>query len=402
MLNFYRIAKRDTDTLLGDFSVCASKDVGQYERIGYEKWKQLKDADSWEIRFTDGCTHEDCLYSLVYNGITVRAIKGDPAADTPDCKIFPFNTEDGSFGSYLEDMRGGGLLQQMSSTFNDKIFADVAISAAKASDAISTLATTIDANYDSIADIATTPKDYWCDVATSKIASGPTTITIDGDVILNGSLKINEDKGDKKTMNMNLNLDFGNCKNDNIRLSPYGIAVRNAKLGTWVSYDPKGNKTIDVNDFVMDGTYLYKLPVAIKDVKAGDVVLHNKVPMYVEKVENDRLLVIDPVESEEKIVLPITNMFGFNFVTKVVSIMDMSGVAPTADSPFGNMLPFMMASSGNIDPIMLMLMSGKSADFTSNPMMLYFLLDNKGNKNDNLLPLMMMMNGLELTSTDKK
>ena len=203
-------------------------------------------------------------------------------------------------------------------------------------------------------------------------------------------------------MNMNLNLDFGNCKNDNIRLSPYGIAVRNAKLGTWVSYDPKGNKTIDVDGFVMDGNYLYKLPVAVKDVKAGDVVLHNKVPMYVEKVENDRLLVIDPVESEEKIVLPITNMFGFNFVTKVVSIMDMSGVAPTADSPFGNMLPFMMASNGNIDPVMLMLMSGKAADFTSNPMMLYFLLDNKGNKNDNLLPLMMMMNGLELTSTDKK
>lgn len=387
MLNFYRIAKRDIDTLLGDFSVCASKDVGQYERIRYEKWKQLKDADSWEIRFTDGCTHEDCLYSLVYNGITVRAIKGDPAADTPDCKIFPFNTEDGSFGSYLQDMRRGGLLQEMSSTFNDKIFTDVAVGAAKASDTIGTLATFISNNYTGWIDD---------DISTTH------TITIDGDVILNGSLKINEDKGDKKTMNMNLNLDFGNCKNDNIRLSPYGIAVRNAKLGTWVSYDPKGNKTIDVNDFVMDGTYLYKLPVAIKDVKAGDVVLHNKVPMYVEKVENDRLLVIDPVESEEKIVLPITNMFGFNFVTKVVSIMDMSGVAPTADFPFGNMLPFMMASSGNIDPVMLMLMSGKTADFTSNPMMLYFLLDNKGNKNDNLLPLMMMMNGLELTSTDKK
>ena len=111
------------------------------------------------------------------------------------------------------------------------------------------------------------------------------------------------------------------------------------------------------------------------------------------------VLVIDPVESEERIVLPITNMFGFNFVTKVVSIMDMSGVAPTADSPFGNMLPFMMASNGNIDPVMLMLMSGKATDFTSNPMMLYFLLDNKGNKNDNLLPLMMMLGS---TSMDKK
>ena len=386
MLNFYRIAKKDVDTLLGNFSVYASKDVGRYKRIGYEKWKRLKDVDSWEIRFSDDYLPQDCFYSILRNGITVRTIKGDPADENSESELFEFQAEDGSFGSYLEDMRGGGLLQEMSSTFNDKIFTDIAVSAAKSSDAISALATSISNNCAGwIDDISTTH-----------------TITIDGDVILNGSLKINEDKGDKKTMNMNLNLDFGNCKNDNIRLSPYGIAVRNAKLGTWVSYDPKGNKTIDVNDFVMDGTYLYKLPVAIKDVKAGDVVLHNKVPMYVEKVENDRLLVIDPVESEEKIVLPITNMFGFNFVTKIVSIMDMSGVAPTADSPFGNMLPFMMASNGNIDPIMLMLMSGKTADFTSNPMMLYFLLDNKGNKNDNLLPLMMMMNGLELTSTDKK
>ena len=388
MLNFYRIAKKDVDTLLGNFSVYASKDVGRYKCIRYEKWKRLKDVDSWEIRFSDDGFHEDGFYSLLHDGITIRAIKGDPADNNSESELFEFQAEDGSFGSFLQYERMEGVLILMDSTFDENIFADIAVGAAKSSDAISTLATSISNNYTGWID----------DVSTTH------TITIDGDVVLNGTLKMNEykNKGDKKTMNMNLNLDFGNCKNDNIRLSPYGIAVRNAKLGTWVSYDPKGNKTIDVNDFVMDGTYLYKLPVAIKDVKAGDVVLHNKVPMYVEKVENDRLLVIDPVESEEKIVLPITNMFGFNFVTKVVSIMDMSGVAPTTDSPFGNMLPFMMASNGNIDPIMLMLMSGKTADFTSNPMMLYFLLDNKGNKNDNLLPLMMMMNGLELTSTDKK
>ena len=396
MQNFYRIAKKDIDTLLADFSTYASKNVNRYKRIRYEKWKQLKDADSWEIRFSDNYIYEDCFYSLLHNGITIRAIKGDPADVESPYKLFEFQAEDGSLGSFLEDERMKGVLILMSSMFDENIFADISVGAAKASDAISTLSTTISdcctkADY-------TMPNNFY----TGTIASGPATIKIDGDVILNGTLKMNEDKGDKKTMNMNLNLDFGNCKNDNIRLSPYGIAVRNAKLGTWVSYDPKGNKTIDVNDFVMDGTYLYKLPVAVKDVKAGDVVLHNKVPMYVEKVENDRLLVIDPVESEEKIILPITNMFGFNFVTKVVSIMDMSGVAPTADSPFGNMLPFMMASNGNIDPVMLMLMSGKTADFTSNPMMLYFLLDNKGNKNDNLLPLMMMMNGLGSTSTDKK
>ena len=396
MSNFYRIAKKDVDTLLENFSNYASKACGRYKRIRYEKWKRLKDVDSWEIRFSDYNLFEDPLYSTLINGITVRVIKGDPAGNSSETELFEFQAEDGSFGSFLEYERMEGVLLLMSSMFDENIFADIATNTIKASDAIGTLSTTISdcctkANY-------AMPNNFY----TGTIASGPATITIDGDVILNGTLKMYEDKGDKKTMNMNLNLDFGNCKNDNIRLSPYGIAVRNAKLGTWVSYDPKGKKTIDVNDFVMDGTYLYKLPVAIKDVKTGDVVLHNKVPVYVEKVEDGKLLVIDPVESEERVVLPITNMFGFNFVTKVVSIMDMSGVAPTADSPFGNMLPFMMASNGNIDPVMLMLMSGKTADFTSNPMMLYFLLDNKGNKNDNLFPLMMLINGLGSTSTDKK
>lgn len=397
MLQLYRIAKKDVDTLLESFSNYASKDVGRYKRIRYEKWKRLRDVDSWEIRFSDDSVNEDPLYSTLRNGITVRAINGDPASNDFESELFEFQAEDGSFGSFLEYERMEGVLLLMSSMFDENIFADISVSATKASDAISTLSTTI-SDYDyctcTKADYVT-PSNF----CTGTITTGSATIEINGDVILNGTLKMNEDKGDKKTMNMNLNLDFGNCKNDNIRLSPYGIAVRNAKLGTWVSYDPKGKKTIDVNDFVMDGTYLYKLPVALKDVKAGDVVLHNKVPVYVEKIEDGKLLVIDPVESEERIVLPITNMFGFNFVTKVVSIMDMSGVAPTADSPFGNMLPFMMASNGNIDPVMLMLMSGKTADFTSNPIMLYFLLDNKGNKNDNLLPLMMMLGS---TSTDKK
>ena len=391
MQNFYRIAKKDVDTLLGNFSNYASKACGRYKRIRYEKWKRLKDVDSWEIRFSDYDLFEDPLYSTLHNGITVRTIKGDPAGNSSETELFEFQAEDGSFGSFLEYERMEGVLLLMSSMFDENIFADISISATKASDAISTLSTTI-SDYDyctcTKADYVT-PSNF-----SNTITSGSATITFNGDVILNGTLKMNEDKnkGDKKTMNMNLNLDFGNCKNDNIRLSPYGIAVRNAKLGTWVSYDPKGKKMIDVNTFVLDGTYLYKIPVAIKDVKIGDVILHNKVPVYVESVENGKLLVIDPVEGVEVKVLPLTNMFGFNFVTKVVSLVDMSGVAPTADSPFGNMLPLMMMSEGNIDPVMLMLMNGKNADFASNPMMLYFLTNDKGNKNDNLLPLLMLMN----------
>ena len=59
MINLYRIAKKDIDTLLDDFAKYASEDCGRYKRITYDKWKRLKNADSWEIRFSDDGVHEE-------------------------------------------------------------------------------------------------------------------------------------------------------------------------------------------------------------------------------------------------------------------------------------------------------------------------------------------------------
>ena len=101
MQNFYRIAKKDVDTLLGNFSNYASKDVGKYKRIRYEKWKRLKDVDSWEIRFSDYDLFEDPLYSTLINGITVRAIKGDPAGNSSETELFEFSENLSNFSRRL-------------------------------------------------------------------------------------------------------------------------------------------------------------------------------------------------------------------------------------------------------------------------------------------------------------
>lgn len=70
----------------------------------------------------------------------------------------------------------------------------------------------------------------------------------------------------------------------------------------------------------------------------------------------------------------------------------MGGDAPDADHPFGNMwLPLMLSDSSSIDPMMLALMCASKGD-CANPMMIYALMASKGG-NDNLLPLMFMMNG---------
>ena len=206
---------------------------------------------------------------------------------------------------------------------------------------------------------------------------------------------VDNKKGNKKMKAFNF--DFGPCTTDNIRMSMYGLAVKNAN-GTWVSYNPESKEIIDVDIFNFDGgKFLYKMPVAIKDVKVGDIVIHNRKAMFVIEVAETGMTAIDPQAGEEKKILLTKSPFGFNFATKVVSLFNMTSDAPTPDAPFGNMLPFLMMSenSGEFDMntmLMLSMMGGQSGmDFSKNPMMMYFLMKDSKNADD-LLPLMFMGN----------
>lgn len=183
------------------------------------------------------------------------------------------------------------------------------------------------------------------------------------------------------------NFDFGSCEGSNVRMSMYGMAVKNGS-GTWVAYDKENEQIMDVDILNFEGAkYMYKLPVALKDIARGDVVIHNRRPMFVTGVANGKITAIDPFDGEEKVILLTRSPFGFDFATKVVCLFD--GVFGKADAanPFGNMLPFlMMSGDSDIDPMMLMAMSGNMD--MSNPMMMYFLM--KDGDNSDLLPLMLM------------
>lgn len=198
----------------------------------------------------------------------------------------------------------------------------------------------------------------------------------------------------KENNNMNLfkNVEFGSCENDNVKMSFYGIAVKNA-AGTWVSYDSKSGNVVDVDILNFSAKYLYKMPVAIKDIAVGDTVIHCRKPMFVTKIEDGKLLVIDPAAAEEKIVLPVKSPFGFDIYTKVVSLFGNLAAGASEDSPFGNMLPLMLLADGDKtdDMLPLMFAMGGGKFDMSNPMMLYFLMSN-GKVNDNMLPLLFAMN----------
>ena len=232
---------------------------------------------------------------------------------------------------------------------------------------------------------------------TPKVVIDEKGLSIDGKNI---NEKIDEAAGfsinrkENDSMNLFKNFDFGSCSNDNVKMSMYGIAVKNA-TGTWVSYDPNSGNIIDVDILNFDAKYLYKMPVAIKDVAEGDVIIHNRKPMFVSKVEGSKILAIDPAAGEEKVVILTKSPFNFDFVTKIVNLFEGCFNTPSADNPFGNFLPLMLlnddtSSTDNLLPL-IFLNGGMDNTILRNPMMLYFLLDKDNNKND-LLPLLMMTN----------
>ena len=192
------------------------------------------------------------------------------------------------------------------------------------------------------------------------------------------------------------NFNFGPCTGDNIKMSVYGLAIQNAN-GEWVSYDAKSGQIMNVDLLNFDGRkFMFKMPVAIKDIAKGDIVIHNKVPMFVLGVTEDGVIAVDVRAGEEKKILPTNSPFGFNFVTKVVSMFNAFNGAPTPDAPFGNFLPFMMMGEGNeIDPFVMCMMlqnmgTVPGESLFSNPMMMYFLMKDGDAQKDLIMPMFMM------------
>ena len=207
-----------------------------------------------------------------------------------------------------------------------------------------------------------------------------------------------ENKKEKKDMNFFKNFEFGPVKNDTVRLSPYGLAVKNLD-GSWVSYDGASDSIIDVDVFNFEGKNLiYKIPAAPHTIHAGDMIIHQGKGMYVvaDVCEGDTCVsVIDPRAGESKEILFTKSPFGFTFIVKLVSLLDMSGIDANPDNPFGNLWPLAMMGDKDCDAatIMAFMMMNNSEGFSfdmSNPMMMYALMS--GDNKDMLLPMMLMAN----------
>ena len=92
-------------------------------------------------------------------------------------------------------------------------------------------------------------------------------------------------------------------------------------------------------------------------------------------------------------VLPMKNIFGFNFYTKLVSLVDMTNFGASAETPFG-MLPMVMmmnnatGAKGTMESMlpMLLMANGGKIDM-DNPMMLMAFCG--GQSNDMMMGLLL-------------
>lgn len=199
---------------------------------------------------------------------------------------------------------------------------------------------------------------------------------------------LKEHDKEKEKNNMTTDFSFGPYNTNSIRLSPYGMAIKN-KAGKWISYNKTTDRLMDVDVINVDidsAKIFYKIPRAVNSVKPGDIILHNTTPVFVEAINNGRFTVINPYEGTEITILPAQSPFGFDFVTAIVTLTDFM---PAADenNPFGNLLPFMLMGKDNNNNMGLMLaLSNGMKDM--DPMMMMALCG--GGDMSTLLMLSMM------------
>lgn len=365
-----------------------------YEKIPYNTWRELN-------RYTRGNVR---IY-LYSNGVIQLDIFDD--CDNSIIASYAFDISDKTFGSFLwREMNWDELDKLIKDSYNEESWYNTYNSSLNneitydldSSKSIATIGLIDDINHLNKT-VSSSCDGYYtgdlsCKVNKSDFDALEKKVQ---DVIDKYENNNNDDNEENKNMK-NFNFDFGPMNGNVVRMSMYGLAVKD-KTGSYVSYDAKNGEIMNVDIINFDGAdFLYKMPVAIKDISIGDIVIHQNVPMFVVDVSKDNkaLVAIDPIVGERKEIMLARSPFGFNFATKVVNLLGNAfGTAASADNPFGNMWMLLAMNEGSDMSAMLPMMmfaQGGTADPTmAMAMMAMSQKDGKSNMSS-ILPMMWMMN----------
>lgn len=366
---------------------------GEMKKLNYKSWRNIKNWLSDEIWSKMEVSKEwvrirdDGSDTNPYAYHDEERIFVGPYDDSLCCpNPEELHLNDNSFGAWLDGvLNSKRTMANLSSTFES-----ISYSATKAADSCMSLNdvyytdTTSTKLITNDQYIYNTPQDWqpWTvDVNTDSLQINGDSLEEYIKKTVNKSNNSKNEKENKKDMKFG-NFDFGPV-NSEVHMSMYGMAIKNAS-GTYVSYDVANKRLMDVDIVNFEGAnkFMYKMPAAMKDIAVGDIVVHARKPMFVTEITSEgKLIVIDPTAGEEKTIMLAHSPFGFNFVTKVVSLLNFGGA--DKDNPFGNMLPFILLSDSNgkdNDVLLMMALMGNGTNsFANNPMMLWALMGNRTN-----------------------
>ena len=203
-----------------------------------------------------------------------------------------------------------------------------------------------------------------------------------------------KEKESKMDFSKMMNVDFGKISTKELKPSIYGVAVLGSD-NRYRAYDKANDKVMDVTGMTFDTDMLFKIPVAVSQVRIGDVIINAGNYVTVTNVHRDNTFtVVDPKASEQKIAIPAKNMFGFDFVTKVIYPLE-NMIQPNDTNPFGlnPMAMMLLAGDSNMDmtTILAMSMMGGNSAMDQNMILPLMLMGNKSGNSDNLVLAMMMM-----------
>ena len=393
MIRTLQIDRYQLRQVMDDFAATVEDENSIYyeQRIPYSSWKLLKKVCSWEGLISVKYTDKELNFSNGKETVTL----------VDNFESFPFI--DSFYNAFkYKWKREKDVIDDLLKTAEVDLTLDQVIETVKISGpslSADSISGTISSSYLNNHQIYDTSTSTTVSTTTTwpSYNYGLSTVATTDDLnqltdrlsVLETKINSNERK-EPNIMNMfsALNLDFGPVASNIIRISPFGLAIKTANR-EWHTYDAANQKIVDVSDFSFslgDTPILYKMPVAPTAVAVGDLILHNGVPVYVIDFENAAnkaagIIVIDTDSNERKTILPVCNVFNFNFITKVVSLFNFGTGAnslfgtPSADQPFGNILPMMMMSemfgkdskSGDKTDIFTMIMMSQMFAGGANP-----------------------------------
>lgn len=184
---------------------------------------------------------------------------------------------------------------------------------------------------------------------------------------------LKDKNGGEEMKNLNFPIDCGKILDGTIALSFNGVAFKDSNKNTYIVYNSETKELINVDNFVFDIATFYKIPTGIKDIKEKDIILYNNEYIIIQTVSEDFSVItgINPIKGEKKTIVPIKNMFGFNYLVKIVNfaenILPSLNNKPDENNPFGNI----------------------------NSLMLFSMLNDKQDDKNSILELMMLNNFMQ-------